>query len=355
MLSTTSVQLDTALTPPRAPRLSWRERLICVAAAIAVIPTSQLLHEVLNHGVIGCIFTGGRFAHVSSGTLSCDYPSLPSNSGRWTGASGATMDMIYALVSLVIIRVLPNKPSKPCLTFLLSLYAITEWSRSFGYFMASPLLGWGDFGDPTYGALAGLPDGAFYGIAAVLTAVGIVAYVAGIALCAALLVCFTATKPAVETTAEAETHVISKWPISREERSAEGCCTPAWWARRTRLCEMVFLFWVFGPILSNAVYSAVQGTVIAFLIIGVTGALSSIVFPLVPWYMTVPPIQKLAARMQRGLKHEQAIPLHTISTAATAALAAVALGLFALYCAFTPGVPYGWVDDLNATTGNATA
>ena len=151
------------------------------------------------------------------------------------------MDMIYALVSLVIIRVLPNKPSKPCLTFLLSLYAITEWSRSFGYFMASPLLGWGDFGDPTYGALAGLPDGAFYGIAAVLTAVGIVAYVAGIALCAALLVCFTATKPAVETPAEAETHVISKWPIGREERSAEGCCTPAWWARRTRLCEMVFL------------------------------------------------------------------------------------------------------------------
>ena len=94
---------------------------------------------------------------------------------------------------------------------------------------------------------------------------------------------------------------------------------------------------------------------IAFLIIGVTGALSSIVFPLVPWYMTVPPIQKLAARMQRGLKHEQAIPLHTISTAATAALAAVALGLFALYCAFTPGVPYGWVDDLNATASNATA
>ena len=45
MLSTTSVQLDTALTPPRAPRLSWRERLICVAAAIAVIPTSQLFSE----------------------------------------------------------------------------------------------------------------------------------------------------------------------------------------------------------------------------------------------------------------------------------------------------------------------
>ena len=42
MLSTTSVQLDTAPTPPRAPRLSWCERLICVAAAVAVIPTSQL-------------------------------------------------------------------------------------------------------------------------------------------------------------------------------------------------------------------------------------------------------------------------------------------------------------------------
>ena len=41
--------------------------------------------------------------------------------------------------------------------------------------------------------------------------------------------------------------------------------------------------------------------------------------------MTVPPLQKLAARMQRGLKHEQAVPLHTISTAATAALTAVAL------------------------------
>ena len=54
-----------------------------------------------------------------------------------------------------------SRPSKPCFSFLLSLYAITEWSRSFGYFMASPLLGWGDFGDPTYGAFAGLPDGAF--------------------------------------------------------------------------------------------------------------------------------------------------------------------------------------------------
>ena len=70
-----------------------------------------------------------------------------------------------------------------------------------------------------------------------------------------------------------------------------------------------------------------------------------------------PPIQRLAARIQTALRHEEPTPLHTIGNAAMGVLVFVAVALFALFCVFAPGIPYGWVDpdSVNATSMNATS
>ena len=149
---------------------------------VQVVPLVTIIHEVVNHGVLGCSLSGGIWRYVTAGNQNCRFNEIiPSPASRWTAAAGAVFDLFWGFLAMWLLtskHVRLYSPNRPAMSYALSIFALFELAHGFGYWFAStpstPTKGWGDWGDPTYGAMAGLPKGGRVVLIVVLFLAGVI-------------------------------------------------------------------------------------------------------------------------------------------------------------------------------------
>lgn len=145
----------------------WGERILVLFISCTVIPLVLIVHEAMNHGVMGCSMGGGDWRYLTAGSMNCRTNDvIPSPLSRWTAASGAIFDLFWGFLILFLLTnngVRLFSYARPAMSYALSIYALFSIAHGFGlWYTSTPSTqtkGWGDWGDPVNGAMAGLPKG----------------------------------------------------------------------------------------------------------------------------------------------------------------------------------------------------